>query len=200
MEASFLYRVAFPTRSLTIYSYLISSRTGFSAFFFALGLSLVLQLHISLISSSMQFWSLCITIPQIASLHHFRHMVLWMKNDLSCLLVFSFLGTQLTFWPFVLPVVVVSTLPTYWLLMVLIAVDSQLFSAASSGLLHLSFPSVMDLSICTGYVNCPSDLFVALSNLAFRVWCIFFCFLKTFFERLSGEVRAASASLCLPGD
>ena len=61
MEASFLYRVAFPTRSLTIYSYLISSRTGFSAFFFALGLSLVLQLHISLISSSMQFWSLCIT-------------------------------------------------------------------------------------------------------------------------------------------
>ena len=37
-------------------------------------------------------------------------MLSYMKNDQSHLLTFSFLGIQLTFWPIVLPVIVVSTL------------------------------------------------------------------------------------------
>ena len=49
-----------------------------------------------------------------------------MKSDLSHLLAFSFLGTQLTFWPFVLPVDVVDALLTHLLLMVLAVVGSQL--------------------------------------------------------------------------
>ena len=186
MEASFLYRVAFPTRSLTIYSYLISSRTGFSAFFFALGLSLVLQLRISLISS-MQFWSLCITnssdcvsssLPSYGLVNEER------SELLTCIFLFGhsadFLALCFTCRCCEHPtdLLALDGPGCCWL-----STDNLvLFSAASSGLLHLSFPSVVDLSICTGYVNCPSDLFVALSNLAFQIWCIFFCFLKTFFE------------------
>ena len=49
-----------------------------------------------------------------------------MKSDLSHLLAFSFLDTQLTFWPFVLLVVVVNALLTHLLLMVLAVVGSQL--------------------------------------------------------------------------
>ena len=76
-----------------------------------------------------------------------------------------------------------------------------LFSAASSGSVYLRFPSVIELSICVMYVNCSTDFFVILSNLAFYVWCIFSNFSKLSSKLLLAEVRtAASASQCLPGD
>ena len=75
-----------------------------------------------------------------------------------------------------------------------------LFAAASSGSVHLRFPSVMELSICARYVNCSSDHFVMSSNLAFWVWCIFSIFSKRSLKFSIGEVTAASASLCLPRD
>ena len=128
-----------------------------------------------------------------------------MKSDLNHLLAFSFLGTQLTFWSFVLPFVVVNTLLTYRLLMVLVVVGSQLmfwpfFPAASSGSVHLRFPSMIELSICVIYVNCSSDFFVISSNLAFWVWCIFSSFSKRSSKLLLCDVTAtSSASLCPPG-
>ena len=128
-----------------------------------------------------------------------------MKSDLNHLLAFSFLGTQLTFCSFVLPLVVVNTLLTHWLLMVLVVVGSQLmfwpfFPTASSGSVYLRFPSIIELRICVIYVNCCSDFFVISSNLAFWVWCIFSSFSKRSSKLLLCDVTAASsASLCLPG-
>ena len=115
MEASYLLPIGFP-RSFTVYFCLISLRTRFLP---SSSASLALLLHNSLISYQCNFDHHASQIPQIASdsskLRHFCHMALCMKSNLSHLLVFYFLGIQLTFWPFVLPVVVVSTLLTYWL-------------------------------------------------------------------------------------
>ena len=83
---------------------------------------------------------------------------------------------------------------TYWLLMVLAAVSSQLtfwtiFAAASSGSVNLRFLSVMELSICARYVNCSSDLFVISSNLAFWVWSIFYIFSKRYLIKLEIKLK-----------
>ena len=61
MEASFLSPKGYPIRFFSVYPCLSSSRTGCFSSSSTWGLSLVLLLHNSLISSSMQYWSSCIT-------------------------------------------------------------------------------------------------------------------------------------------